>query len=187
MSVRYDFSRQRSFTPYPATLFPSGFRYPEAYLAHSKEMLYPMQFPWWFIDYAEHGRMEWKMRTDRPIDWRTPEAVDPIPFARNGELAAYFDGENHSGDPPVFVVHLPDSVCIARHDNFDAWLAAAKKESGIGEPPYDKVEADPSYPVVADVSDGYYFCPNCYEASQLVHEYDTAILCNSCGTFFNLK
>ncbi|MBY5967670.1 hypothetical protein [Halomonas denitrificans] len=188
MSIRYDFSSQRSFTPYSDSILPTGFRYPIKYLSLSREMLYPVQFLWWFNDSTtEVGELCWRMRLHRLIDWPLSEKVDPIPFARNGELAAYFDGNDHSGDPPVFVVHLPDSVCIDRYENFDAWLAAAKEEGGIGNPPYDKISAESSYPAAAEASDGYYFCPNCYEASVPLHTYDTAILCDSCGVFFNLK
>ena len=189
MSTRFDFSLQRLFTPYPRELLPVGFQYPKGYLEHSRAMLYPVQFRWWFIDASEEfGDFSWKMRSERPIDWSAyGKDIDPIPFARDGELSAYFDGKDHSGNPVVYVVHLPDNICIARYENFEAWLAAARKESGIGEPPYDKIKADPSYPVAADVSGEYYFCPNCYEASKPLHSYDTAILCDSCGTIFNLR
>lgn len=187
MSRRYDFSAQRSFTPYPKEVLPEGFRYPQGYLEHSRDMLYPVQFPWGFIDHNEHGLMEWEFRSfDQEKGEIAPREIDPIPFARNGELAAYFDGKDHSGDPPVFVVHLPDGVCIERFDNFDAWLQAGKEDGGIGDPPYDRVSATPSYLVAADVLDGYYICPNCYDANRPLRAYDTAILCPSCETYFNL-
>ncbi|WP_400083108.1 hypothetical protein [Yoonia sp. R78084] len=151
-------------------------------------MLYPLQFVWRFIDYDEHGPMEWEFRLSRKSTGRSALAdIDPIPFARDGEWGAFFDGNDRSGNPPVVVVHYGDTSRSASYSDFVAWLAAAKSESGIGEPPYDRIEADPSYPVAADVSDGYFFCPNCYEANKPLHEYDTAILCESCGTFFNLK
>lgn len=186
MSPRYDFSSQRSFSPYPERVLPRGFQYPESYLEHAHEMLYPRQFPWWFIDAGtEVGELSWKTRLDRKINWRSLETIDPIPFARNGELAAYFDGKVHSGDPPVYVVHLPDSICIGRYDSFAAWLSKARAEGGIGDPPYDKVTSSPSNPAAAEQADGYSFCPNCFEANQPLKEYDEAIRCTKCGTLFN--
>ena len=188
MPIRYDFSAQRSFEPYPEDILPEGFQYPKGYLAHSREMLYPVQFPWWFDDSSkEAGASSWRMRSHWKIHRLSSEDIDPIPFARNGELAAFFDGKDHSGDPPVFVVHLPTSACVSRYDCFEAWLDAGKKESGIGEPPYDKVTADPAYPIAAEHSDEYYFCPNCYEPNHPIKEYDDAIRCVNCDIIFNLR
>lgn len=56
----------------------------------------------------------------------------------------------------------------------------------MGEPPYDKVEAGPSDPPAADREGAYYFCPECYEASEPLHDYDEAIRCPKCGTSFRL-
>ena len=187
MSVPYDFSSQRSFTPYPNTILPKGFLYPEGYLEHSREMLYPMKFPWWFTDASAESGKDWEFRFGKEgKDWASPKGINPIPFARNGELAAYFDGSDHSGDPSIYVVHLPDSVCIAHYDNFAAWLSSARKEGGVGDPPYDKVTSSPSYQAAVERSDGYYFCPNCYEPNWPVKEYDEAICCVNCKTLFNL-
>lgn len=53
--------------------------------------------------------------------------------------------------------------------------------------PIDAVRRDDEFPVASDQSDGFYFCPVCFEANEPFHDYDEAIRCENCGTLFNIK
>ncbi len=186
--MKYIYKKQISFSIPPKNLLPKGFQYPEGYLTHSKTMGYPLQFLWDFIDHEEHDFIEWKCRLNPKINgWSALANIDPIPFARNGDWAAHFDGNDHSGDPIVVVIDLGNKAHGYTHENFSDWLDDAKMKSGIGDPPYDKVRYSNAYPMEAEQSDGYHFCPNCFEANQPLKEYDQAIRCESCDTLFNIK
>ena len=53
--------------------------------------------------------------------------------------------------------------------------------------PIDAVRSSSHFPKASDYLDGYYFCPNCVEASKPLHVYDEAICCEKCETLFNLQ
>lgn len=93
-------------------------------------MDYPKTFVWWFIDNDVHGPMEWEFRlTDKNDGWDALADIDPIPFARDGDFAAFFDGNDRTGDPKVVVVDLGNEVYGREYANFDAWLERAFKDS----------------------------------------------------------
>lgn len=101
-----------SFTPYPPEILPSGFRYPDKYLALSRGPGLPETLVWWFPDpNDESGQRGWRNRLHwQSQGWRYLDDIDPIPFARNEEWAAHFDGSDHSGAGTVLVSHTPLSA-----------------------------------------------------------------------------
>lgn len=132
MSSKYEFKSQVSFTPFSEDILPRGFRYPESYLAHAAAMDYPRHFLWWFNDSSSGRDLDWDFRLHwRSEGWSALADIDPIPFARNGDFAAYFDGNDHSGDPKVVVVDLGNKVYGREYANFDAWLDQAFRDSGM--------------------------------------------------------
>lgn len=123
---------KRTFQPYPNDMLPNGFQYPQGYLNHAKLTDYPNCFLWWFIDQDEKGKRSWNLRNYRKSEgWKYLDDIDPIPFARNGDWAAYFDGNDHTGDPKIVVVDLGNKQNSYRLANFDAWLSHALKQSGL--------------------------------------------------------
>lgn len=111
-------------------MLPDGFRYPQAYLDHAKSYEYPRYFLWSFTDHEKRGPIAWDNRLHWAANgWNALADIDPIPFARNGDFAAYFDGNDHSGDPKVVVVDLGNKVYGREYANFDAWLEQAFKDS----------------------------------------------------------
>lgn len=132
MSIKYEKKPQTSFTPFSEDVLPAGFRYPGGYLSHAKAMSYPEYFLWWFTNVEEHGQRAWDNRHLWQFEgWLYLDEIDPIPFARNGDWAAYFDGNDHSGDPKVVVVDLGNKRNSYKLANFDAWLDQALKDSGL--------------------------------------------------------
>ena len=132
MSIIYESTPQTSFTPYPKSILPEGFKYPRGYLAHAVKMEYSKYFQWWFVDYQEHGPRAWDNRHYWQSEgWLYLDEIDPIPFARNGDWAAYFDGNDHTGDPRIVVVDLGNKLNSYKLHNFEAWLEKALTDSGL--------------------------------------------------------
>lgn len=132
MSITYEHEPQKFFTPFPKELLPEGFRYPERYISHSQSMDYPKYFLWWFSDNKEKIDSDWTFRHHWQSEgWLYLDEIDPIPFARNGDWAAYFDGNDHSGDPRVVVADLGNKKNSYKLSNFDVWLDQALKDSGL--------------------------------------------------------
>lgn len=132
MSIKYEYKPQTSFSPYPKEVLPEGFQYPDSYLAHAKATNYPKFFLWRFIDYEEQGKIAWENRHYWQSEgWLYLDKIDPIPFARNGDFAAYFDGNDHSGDPKIIVIDLGNKVYGREYADFKAWLDQALKDSGL--------------------------------------------------------
>lgn len=123
---------QHSFQTYPNDMLPDGFQYPQAYLDQAKHTDFPSCFVWWFLDQDERGKRAWDLRTYCQVEgWRYLDDIDPIPFARNGDWEAYFDGKDHSGDPRVVVVDLGNKQNSYKLANFEAWLDHALKQSSL--------------------------------------------------------
>lgn len=117
---------QKSFIPFPDELLPKGFKYPEHYraLSCSTETIIPDKqygFPWCFDDYGTTGaELSYEYRNQGK-----PDGFNLIPFANNGDWFAYFDGNDCSGNPKVFVfdeTDLPFHICCK---DFDEWLKDA--------------------------------------------------------------
>ncbi|MGP5311211.1 hypothetical protein [Psychrobacter faecalis] len=51
-----------------------------------------------------------------------------MPLAKNGDWAAYFDEDDHSGDPKIIVVDLSDLPFHMICENFNEWLAKAEQD-----------------------------------------------------------
>lgn len=118
--------KQKSFEPYPIEMLPDGFIYPTRYqqLAKSTEAVKSDEyFQWWFVDSeTDGGKLSYKLRNDKI------ERFNLVPLARNGDWAAYFDGDDHSGDPKIVVIDLSDLPSHMICANFDEWLAKAEQD-----------------------------------------------------------
>ena len=124
---------REQFTPYSNERLPNGFRYPERYLRFAHGIGIPAGLIWGFPnDQYGHAANAWRMRLHwKSEGWKYLTDIDPIPFARNGDWAAFFDGNDHSGDPRVVVADLGNKSNSYRLANFDAWLDRALKDSGL--------------------------------------------------------
>ncbi|WP_072490575.1 hypothetical protein [Granulibacter bethesdensis] len=120
-------------TPYPKEILPSGFSYPKNYLRFAEEVEVPDELIWWFPgEEFDHAAAEWEFRLVwKSKGWLYLDDIDPIPFARNGDWAAFFDGNDLSGDPKVVVVDLGNKENSYRLPNFDAWFDRALWDSGL--------------------------------------------------------
>lgn len=120
-------------TPYPAKTLPEGFLYPKSYLCFVDELEVPERLIWDFPDDRfDHAAGEWDFRLHWKAEgWLYLDEIDPIPFARNGDWAAFFDGNDHSGDPRVVVVDLGNKKNSYKLLNFDAWYDKAVRDSGL--------------------------------------------------------
>ena len=119
---------QKSFKPYPQEMLPKGFKYPESYLklSQSTESIIPdeeLGFPWGFENYGTDGSEYAYQHRNR--NGLPNEANNLIPFAHCCEWYAYFDGNDHSGNPRVFVVDLTDLHAHCWCKDFDEWLKDA--------------------------------------------------------------
>ncbi len=119
--------------PYNSDLLPKGFRYPTSYLECVEADDLQEKSNWWFpSEEFGHAKSEWGVRLHwKERGWRYLADIDPIPFARNGDLAAFFDGADHSGDPKIVVVDLGNRENSYKLENFDAWLQQARGDSGL--------------------------------------------------------
>ena len=112
---------QHSFTVYPKSILPNGFTYPAAYLQLSKNMysLQNINFLWWFQDSATGAGV-------RAYELRNKiKGLNLIPLARYGDWAAYFDGDDQTGSPKVYVLDLGNLSNCIELENFDEWLYKA--------------------------------------------------------------
>ncbi|STZ74834.1 Uncharacterised protein [Moraxella lacunata] len=120
-------NKQTSFNPYPQEMLPEGFKYPKSYLNLSKDTSTinwdsEFMFPWWFEDYNPNKRnIAYELRNNK-----IPNS-NLIPFARNGDWAAYFNANDISGSPQVIVIDLGNPKYVSYCDNFDKWLEMAEQ------------------------------------------------------------
>lgn len=124
---------QTKFTPYPLNLLPNGFKYPEKYLQLSDHLYFSDAFIWWFEDAdTEGGKLAWKLRLSYR-EWKNIGERNLIPFAQLNDDAAFFDGDDTSGDPKVIVIDLGNKQRMYELDNFDIWLREALVDSGVND------------------------------------------------------
>lgn len=116
---------------YPAELLPEGFRYPEAYVRFPEGVSLPEKFVWSFPGEGFGiAQLAWEARHDWGEDgWVCLQKIDPIPFAESGDWAAYFDGNDHSGDPKIVIIEMGNPGYVNELDNFQAWLKIALEDS----------------------------------------------------------
>ena len=118
--------KQKSFKPYPAEILPKDFSYPTRYLelADSTATVQSDEyFQWWFVDAeTDGGKLCYRLRND------DIEELNLVPFAKNGDLLANLDGDDHSGNPRVVIVDLGNLPFYLSCDNFDVWLAKAEQD-----------------------------------------------------------
>lgn len=111
------------FKPYPSAILPQGFKYPSDYLDFSNDIsplnLIP-NFRWWFIN-AENDSSQ------LAYDQRKKNGLNLIPFARLLDWAAYFDGDDTSGNPSVYVFDLGDMPHYVHFKDFSEWLENASR------------------------------------------------------------
>jgi hypothetical protein len=129
MMMKYERKKQTSFSPYGMDILPSGFVYPKRYLELSKHMDLS-DIRWWFENSdTEAGLLSWEFRHEWGKNgWLYLDVIDPIPFARFGDLATYFDGNDKSGNPMVVEADLGNKGGSHKYADFDAWLSEAMKD-----------------------------------------------------------
>lgn len=116
---------QKEFLTYAKELLPTGFRYPEKYLQFSVGIDFPEEIDWWFISSnTESGKLGWSLRNIY-IEWKNIGNRNLIPFAKLNDYAAFFDGDNITGDPSVIMIDLGNKQHTLEVENFDAWLKIA--------------------------------------------------------------
>ncbi len=110
------------FTPIPDDILPEGFRYPEYYLKLSNGLNIPEKMIWEFdsADY-EASQIAWGTRNDY--------GENLVPFAQERDWAAYFDGNDTSGDPGVIVINLGNTENTYYRENFAAWYQDALEDT----------------------------------------------------------
>lgn len=122
---------QKSFIRYPDELLPSGFKYPKRYLQLSKGINFPEGLVWWFDDAeTEGGKLSWDLRLSHK-EWKNIGARNLIPFSQLNDDAAFFDGDDLSGNPRVIVIDLGNKNRTYEEDDFGVWLAQALKDSSL--------------------------------------------------------
>lgn len=113
-----------SFSVYSKEQLPINFTYPDSFLELSENTSVlgsVSNFSWWFEDaQSETGRLAYTLRNEHS------NGLNLIPFARLFDWAAYFDGDDTSGDPKVYVLDLGDLPHCVELKNFDEWLDKAK-------------------------------------------------------------
>lgn len=106
------------FSPYPDRILPDGFKYPDRYLELSKGIDAPEKLIWEFENTEyEASQIAWDTRKDY--------GENLIPFAQERDWAAYFDGNDTSGDPSVIVIDLGNTENTYYRENFAAWYRDA--------------------------------------------------------------
>jgi hypothetical protein len=109
-----------NFKPYSSDILPQGFKYPIRYLALSNDIA-PLStipnFRWWFINSEnEVGKLAYELRKN---------GLNLIPFAQLFDWAAYFDGDDTTGNPMVYVFDLGDMPYHMIFKDFSEWLEKA--------------------------------------------------------------
>ena len=127
---------QEFFAPYSDNMLPAGFKYPDRYIQFSRGVNFPSGLLWRFKDAGlESGQSSWSLRLSRK-EWRNMENRNLIPFAQMNDDAAFFDGDDTSGDPKVIVLDLGNKNRSYELPNFDAWLKDALEDSGLSPESY---------------------------------------------------
>lgn len=117
--------KREKFIPYPDSVLPRNFKYPESYLLLSKDsrLLNGVEnFPWWFEDGIDN------LEDVAKIYEELTGGGNLIPFARDGDWAACFKGNDTSGNPRVYVYDLGNIENKYEVDSFDNWLEFVIKE-----------------------------------------------------------
>ena len=108
--------KQKSFKPYPIEILPDGFIYPARYLQLAnctKTVQSDEYFQWWFYEFGtQAAELAFTLRNE------DIEGFNLVPFAKNGDWLANFDGDDFSGDPKVIVVDLGDLPFYMTCENF---------------------------------------------------------------------
>lgn len=108
--------QQKSFKSFPSELLPKVFHYPPSYLMLESGTL--PTFHWWFEDVREMlNPIE-----DLNLYAQMTGHENIIPFAREYDWAACFDGNDPSGNPRVLVFDLGDLEHFVQFPSFDDWL-----------------------------------------------------------------
>jgi hypothetical protein len=111
-----------SFALYSPASLPHGFRYPDAFRAIAEGIETPSIGSWWFVDAAsDAGKLFFSVREH--------DGRNLIPFAKMADDIACFDGEDHTGNPPVLALVLDDSGRAYGFADFSSWLAKASSTS----------------------------------------------------------
>ncbi|SIO96656.1 hypothetical protein [Vibrio spartinae] len=122
---------QKKFTLYTTSILPSGFKYPEHYIQLSKGIDFPENFIWWFEDAnMEGGELAWNLRM-KYKEWKHIGERNLIPFAQLNDDAAFFDGDDTTGNPRVIVIDLGNKQRSYELESFEDWLNDALEDSGI--------------------------------------------------------
>ncbi|MFM2483475.1 hypothetical protein [Celerinatantimonas sp. YJH-8] len=117
---------QKKFTIYDKSQLPKHFSYPEKYIIMSAEANLPEYFEWWFEDAdTPAGKLAWNLRHSYK-EWKNMKDKNLIPFAQLNDDAAFFDGNDTSGNPKVIVIDLGNTERNYEFCDFDSWFDFAK-------------------------------------------------------------
>ena len=124
---------QSVFKSYDPEILPEGFSYPQAYLDLEKTFRPLKYFMWWLLDSrSELGQLAWELRIHyKTKGWKYFSDTDPIPFARDGDWAAFFNGNDHSGNPAIVVADLGNKENSYKMANFEVWYDNALRDAGL--------------------------------------------------------
>lgn len=80
-------------------------------------------FQWWFYEFGtQAAELAFTLRNN------DIEGFSLVPFAKNGDWLASFDGSDKSGNPKVIVFDLTYLPSLMICNNFDEWLAKAEQD-----------------------------------------------------------
>jgi len=103
------------FSLYDSRILPKEFRYPDKLITISQSQERLEMDGWWFIDaQSEYAKLAY--------DCREKERMNLVPFARLFDWAAYFDGNDKTGNPPVYVFDLGDMPHYVKFNDFNHWI-----------------------------------------------------------------
>ena len=111
---------------------PSRFCFPKSYVCALADVNCDEICPWWFVA-KEPDKAKFFFQTINGF-MQSPKTL--VPFAKDDETGdiACFDGDDASGDPPVYFVTDEPSLSDVDWDvrfrvkNFEAWLQDARNE-----------------------------------------------------------
>jgi len=106
-----------------------NFKFPEKFLEVMYASAVPYPRPWSYIlEFPDYARFWFRQAQTQYVD----RCIVPFAIRDDNDDVACFDGNDHSGDPKVHIVHFFASAGWedrGSYDNFEAWQKMAKQES----------------------------------------------------------
>ena len=108
------------FSLYDLSILPIDFRYPKQIIDLSQSLKKAELGDWYFIESnSEAGKLAYELRH--------VNGMNLIPFARLLDWAAFFDGNDKTGNPKVYVFDLSDKANYIEFVDFENWLKDVDK------------------------------------------------------------